>query len=386
MIKNNPYKTLEKNSLGRVFKTTKPVGRNEYQRDYARIIHSEAYRRLATKTQVFRTDLSGVFRTRMTHSHEVSELSKSVARVLGVNEDLCAVLAISHDIGHAPFGHLGQEIMNNLFKEIGGFEHNEQALRIVDVLEHPYFAHPGLNLMFETRAGILKHCRHKTAITLGNVAKRHIDKTPASLEAQIVDFCDSIAYLHADIEDAFCMGVINLDLVQTIPNFSEGFDIFSKKEKIKENLNNFLLNKTDWQITTIIKQITREMLGVSFVDLIENSTKNIENAISKNLKLNNFIEFSQEHSIKHQALKAFCQKHIFSHDIIKKQREHYKEKIEFLYNIYIENPKHIPKFKDNNNEFTLEDIRDYLVGMTDKFVFSEYEKFSKNYNIIQIKP
>src|SRR6476646_9461059 len=207
-------------SLGRHFAEPPPVGRSEFQRDRDRIIHSSAFRRLEYKTQVFVNHEGDLFRTRLTHSIEVAQIGRSVARNLGLNEDLVEAISLAHDLGHTPFGHAGQDALNECMKDHGGFEHNLQSLRVVDVLEQRYAAFEGLNLCFETREGILKHCSIKNAQKLGALGERFIRKERPSLEAQIANLADEIAYNNHDVHAGLRSGLISIDQLSAVQIFS----------------------------------------------------------------------------------------------------------------------------------------------------------------------
>src|SRR5688572_20827495 len=196
-----PFAVSPDNSRGRRRREPAPESRTPFQRDRDRIIHSTAFRRLEYKTQVFVNHEGDLFRTRLTHSLEVAQIGRSIARNLRLNEDLVEALALAHDLGHTPFGHVGQDVLNECMKEHGGFEHNLQSLRVVDTLEQQYAAFDGLNLMFDTREGILKHCSLTHARELGEVAQRFIDRTQPTLEAQLTNLADEIAYNSHDIDD-----------------------------------------------------------------------------------------------------------------------------------------------------------------------------------------
>ena len=188
------YASNDQLSAGRRFEESQPTYRNQYQRDRDRIIHSAAFRRLEYKTQVFVNHEGDLFRTRLTHSLEVAQIARSIARELQLHEDLTEAIALAHDLGHTPFGHAGQTALNNCMRDNGGFEHNIQSLRVIDKLEQKYAEFDGLNLMFETREGVLKHCSQKNAENLGDVGLRFLEKKQPSLEAQLTDFSDEIAY------------------------------------------------------------------------------------------------------------------------------------------------------------------------------------------------
>ena len=210
MLQLAPYAVTEAASRGRVHDEPAPVARGQFQRDRDRIVHSTAFRRLEYKTQVFVNHEGDLFRTRLTHSIEVAQLTRGIARELGLNEDLAEAIALAHDLGHTPFGHAGQEALNACMKDYGGFEHNLQSLRTVDLLEDRYAGFDGLNLMFETREGILKHCSRVNAERLGELGQRFLDGTQPSLEAQLANLADEIAYNNHDVDDGLRSGLITL--------------------------------------------------------------------------------------------------------------------------------------------------------------------------------
>jgi dGTPase len=265
-----PYASNAASSSGRVYPEESPVYRNEYQRDRDRIIHSAAFRRLEYKTQVFVNHEGDLFRTRLTHSLEVAQIARSIARELNLNEDLSEAIALSHDLGHTPFGHAGQTALNQCMEAFGGFEHNLQSLRVVDKLEQKYAEFPGLNLMFETREGILKHCSVGNASKLGDVAQRFIDKTQASLEAQLVDVSDETAYSNHDVDDGLRYGLISIDALLEVELFRSQHDIVMRKYPgLSERRK--------------IHEIIRRMINVMVVDLIDNSRESIAAAELRNI-------------------------------------------------------------------------------------------------------
>src|SRR3954470_10597674 len=211
-------------SDGRQFAEPPPAGRSEFQRDRDRIIHSTAFRRLEYKTQVFVNPEGDLFRTRLTHSLEVAQIARSISRNLRLNEDLVEAISLAHDLGHTPFGHAGQDALHQCMKAHGGFEHNLQSLRVVDLLEQRYAAFDGLNLCFETREGILKHCALKNARTLGDVGERFIKRRRPSLEAQVANLADEIAYNNHDVDDGLRSGLITIDQLSSVPIFARHLD------------------------------------------------------------------------------------------------------------------------------------------------------------------
>src|SRR5882757_947433 len=214
-----PYAAHDERSRGRRIPEAQPKYRSEFQRDRDRIIHSTAFRRLVYKTQVFVNQEGDLYRTRLTHSLEVAQIARTIARALQLNETLTEAICLAHDLGHTPFGHAGQDALNDCMREYGGFEHNLQSLRIVDELEERYAAFNGLNLCFETREGILKHCSLNNARQLGDVGERFIQRQQPSLEAQVANLADEIAYNNHDLDDGLRAGLITLEDVQEVAVF-----------------------------------------------------------------------------------------------------------------------------------------------------------------------
>lgn len=215
-----PYAADPARSRGRVHAEPEAATRSAFQRDRDRIVHSTAFRRLEYKTQVFVNHEGDLFRTRLTHTLEVAQIARSIATNLALNEDLAEAIALAHDLGHTPFGHAGQDALNDCMREHGGFEHNLQSLRVVDGLEERYAGFDGLNLCFETREGILKHCSLANARQLGELGERFIERRQPSLEAQIANLADEIAYNNHDIDDGLRSGLITLAQIETVPLFA----------------------------------------------------------------------------------------------------------------------------------------------------------------------
>jgi len=258
-----PFAADPLKSLGRQFKEAPSKLRNDFQRDRDRIIHSGAFRRLEYKTQVFVNHEGDMFRTRLTHSLEVAQIARGISRTLGLHEDLAEAISLAHDLGHTPFGHAGQTALNRCMKAYGGFEHNLQSLRIVDYLENDYVDFKGLNLTFETREGILKHCSNKNAAKLGKVGERFIQKKQPSLEAQLVNFADEIAYNHHDIDDGYRSGLVTFDQLKDLPFFNEiSVEVKSESPSINEK--------------QIIKSTIRRMMNLFIMDLCEYSQAQLD--------------------------------------------------------------------------------------------------------------
>src|ERR1035437_6333737 len=221
MFEYAAYAVSAANSRGRRHADEVPSHRSEFQRDRDRIVHSTAFRRLEYKTQVFVNHEGDLFRTRLTHSLEVAQIARTIARALRLNEVLSEAICLAHDLGHTPFGHAGQDALNECMMDFGGFEHNMQSLRVVDELEELYAEFNGLNLSFECREGILKHCSYNNALQLGDVGERFINRQQPGLEAQLANFADEIAYNNHDVEDGIRAGLITVEQLLIVPLFRE---------------------------------------------------------------------------------------------------------------------------------------------------------------------
>jgi len=250
------YAAVETASRGRVHAEPPPVLRGEYQRDRDRIIHSTAFRRLVYKTQVFVNHEGDLYRTRLTHSIEVAQIARTIARALRLNETLAEAICLAHDLGHTPFGHAGQDALDDCMKPYGGFEHNLQSLRVVDELEERYAAFPGLNLTFETREGILKHCSVNNARQLGELGERFIQRRQPTLEAQIANLADEIAYNNHDLDDGLRAGLIALDGLREVP-------LFRRQHEVVVGLY------PDLQDRRLIHEVVRRMINYVVTDLVE---------------------------------------------------------------------------------------------------------------------
>ncbi|MDH5571161.1 MAG: deoxyguanosinetriphosphate triphosphohydrolase, partial [Gammaproteobacteria bacterium] len=305
MLKLAPYAANDENSRGRCYPEPSPSYRSQFQRDRDRIIHSAAFRRLEYKTQVFVNHEGDMFRTRLTHSIEVAQLSRTIARILNLNEELCETIALAHDLGHTPFGHAGQDALNESMKDYGGFEHNLQSLRTVDELEERYAEFRGLNLTFESREGILKHCSIKNAQQLGEVGQRFIDKTQASLEAQVVNLADEIAYNNHDVDDGLRSGLISIEQLLDIQLFND------QHQEVVERYNN--INGRQ-----LVYEIIRRMINRQVVDLVETSKARLEkynpvdiDAVRKHAEP--LIAFSEEMQQCNRELKQFLRTKLYRH-------------------------------------------------------------------------
>ena len=366
------YSLKSSNTIGRKYKENSPTLRTEFQRDRERIIHSTAFRRLEYKTQVFVNHEGDMYRTRLTHTIEVAQISRAVARALKINEDLTEAISLSHDLGHTPFGHAGQDILNEHMKNFGGFEHNIQSLRIVDKLENVYPNFSGLNLCFETREGILKKCNKAFAQKIGDVANRILNKEQSSLEAQVTNLCDEIAYNNHDIQDGIRAKKILLGQLEEVPIFKNQMGITLKHYP--------KLSKSK-----IVNEAVRRIINLLVTDLISNSEKNIlEHNIKTPQDVKNcdkqIIGFSEKIKMENITLKRFLHKNLYQHPDVKIMTDRAVKVISDLFEAYLNDINLLPEeyLKYNlekiNNKSKERVVSDYIAGMTDRFALKEHEK------------
>jgi dGTPase len=354
------YAVSEKNSLGREYLENKSPLRNDFQRDRDRIIHSSAFRRLMYKTQVFVNHEGDMFRTRLTHSLEVSQISRGIARSLELNEDLSETIALAHDLGHTPFGHAGQDALNQCMKDHGGFEHNFQSLRVVDKLEKRYSNFSGLNLTFESREGILKHCSKKNASLLGGIGERFLNKTHPSLEAQIVDIADSIAYNIHDLEDGYRSGILSIAKLNQLDFFAENFS------NSRKNLDT---NKVDEKVS--VYEALRYMMFVLINDVTSHSKKLITESNIKTIDevrnhKNTLINLSEPIQNYINDCRIFLRTNLYEHPRVKKMTSNAQKIIINLFNYYDNNFEALPdNYKIHEKKYR--SIADFLSGMTDRY-------------------
>jgi len=360
------YAVSSKNSRGRRIKEKPPRGRSEFQRDRDRIIHSTAFRRLEYKTQVFVNHEGDLFRTRLTHTLEVAQIGRSVARNLRLNEDLVEAIALAHDLGHTPFGHAGQDALNKCMKNYGGFEHNLQSLRVVDVLEERYGAFDGLNLCFETREGILKHCVKKNAKSLGDVGERFLTNQRPSLEAQLSNLADEIAYNNHDVDDGLRSGLITQEQLEEVSIFSRHL-VMTKKQYPK------ILGRR------LIQETVRRMINTLVADLIKQSTANIASAKLGSLRAvlaaPCLISFSEKIRHEQQELKKFLRYNLYQHHQVARMSNKAHHTVETLFNVFSGDTRLLPpKYQAKSHQDKHQAIADYIAGMTDRYAIKEYRK------------
>ena len=370
-----PYAVTENCSKGRQHNEPAPAYRTEFQRDRDRIIHSAAFRRLEYKTQVFVNHEGDLFRTRLTHSIEVAQVARSIARAMQLNEDLTEGIALAHDLGHTPFGHAGQDALNACMKDYGGFEHNLQSLRVVDELEHRYAEFSGLNLTFETREGILKHCSRKNAGTLGELGRRFIEKQQPSLEAQLTNLADEIAYNSHDVDDGLRSGLIDVDALNEVELFHEQHETVCRLYP-------------DLPPRRIIHEIVRRLIGCQVIDLIETSTDMLEQAAPADLDaVRNhsgvLIGFSDTMSEKNLELKRFLRSNLYRHYRVHRMSAKAALTITAMFEAFFKDLRLMPD-EARQHVVTLEAsageygraraVADYIAGMTDRYAIAEYER------------
>ncbi|MDJ0916316.1 MAG: deoxyguanosinetriphosphate triphosphohydrolase [Woeseiaceae bacterium] len=366
-----PYAANESTSRGRRHPESPAAYRGEYQRDRDRIIHSTAFRRLIYKTQVFVNHEGDLYRTRLTHSIEVSQIGRSVALALNLSEPLTEAICLAHDLGHTPFGHAGQDTLNTCMREYGGFEHNFQSLRVVDELESRYADFPGLNLMFETREGILKHCSAKNARTIGELGERFLKRRQPGLEAQIADIADAIAYNNHDIDDGYRAGLLTLDQLSSQALFARPF-------------NEVRSLYPDLEDRRLVYEIIRRMIGFVVTDLIEHSARliggldlqSIDDVRAAGTPL---VRMSDEVAEQHLEMKRFLHKHLYSHEKKIQTEQDAQRMLETLFEAYMKDTSAMPQKFANQAASSDEHgrarvVADYIAGMTDRYAMAEYEK------------
>jgi len=347
--------------------------RDDFQRDRDRIVHSTAFRRLVYKTQVFLNHEGDLFRTRLTHSLEVAQLGRSIARALGLNEDLVEAIALAHDLGHTPFGHAGQDALNVCMAAHGGFEHNLQSLRVVDRLEERYPDFDGLNLSFETREGILKHCSRTNAEVIeaqepGGVARRFLDRTQPSLEAQLCNLADAIAYNAHDIDDGVRSGLISLEQLQQVPLFEHyRMQALDQHPQLKNQERRWLYEST------------RRMLSDQVYDVIDTTRAAIAQAgvhtADEARQSGPLVRFSDDMKGRSAELQKFLFAHLYRHPQVMQMMGQAQQAVHELFAAYIAKPGEL-RAQFAAREDRPRAVADYIAGMTDRFALREHERLT----------
>ena len=361
-----PYAARPERSRGRRHRELPPRGRSEYQRDRDRIIHSTAFRRLEYKTQVFINHEGDLFRTRLTHSLEVAQIARSVARSLRLDEDLTEAIALAHDLGHTPFGHTGQDALNACMRPHGGFEHNLQSLRVVDVLEQRYASFDGLNLTFEAREGILKHCSLKNARGLGDVGERFIRKRRPSLEAQLANLADEIAYNNHDVDDGLRSGLLNLEQLARVTI-------------VARHLKAVLKDHPRLAGRRLVHEMVRRMIHTLVTDLVrasgENIRKHAPDSIESVRQAPPLIAFSSRIQEESLALKRFLRENLYRHYRVVRMSTKARRVVTELFGAFHSDIRLLPpEFLERSQEDAPRAIADYIAGMTDRYAILEHRR------------
>ncbi len=368
-----PYAADESNSRGRLFKESRAAYRGEYQRDRDRIIHSTAFRRLVYKTQVFVNHEGDLYRTRLTHSIEVAQIGRTTALALGLNEPLTEAICLAHDLGHTPFGHAGQDALNECMRDYGGFEHNFQSLRVVDLLEEKYADFSGLNLMFETREGILKHCSTKNAQALGALGERFLKREQPGLEAQIANIVDAIAYSNHDVDDGYRAGLIELDQLREQALFGNQYDEVHARYP-------------DLDDRRLIYEIIRRMINTVVTDLINQTQANLDTAGPETIDDvrqmgKALVTMSDEVYEQHLGLKKFLNTHLYRHEQKLEMTAKVQAVLRDLFSIFMGDAGQMPaqfstaaQSQDERGKARV--VADYIAGMTDRFALAEHERIT----------
>lgn len=370
-----PYASDPERSRGRCHAEAAPTYRSEYQRDRDRIVHSAAFRRLEYKTQVFVNHEGDMFRTRLTHSIEVAQIARSIARILQLNEDLAEAIALAHDLGHTPFGHAGQDVLNDCMKDYGGFEHNRQSLRVVDELEEKYAEFSGLNLTFETREGILKHCGPAHARELGDLGQRFVDRTQPGLEAQLANLADEIAYNNHDIDDGLRAGLITFDQLCEVELFRARFDAVRAAYPQLSGRR-------------MTHEVIRRMINSQVVDLVSHSRDLLaqhQPQSSEHVRAASeaMIGFSPEMQVQNQNLKRFLRQNLYQHYKVRRMTRKASIVISELFQAFMDDAHILPPEQAQQSK-KLEQthgmagraraVADYIAGMTDRYALVEYDR------------
>jgi dGTPase len=376
-----PYAAHPEHSRGRRYPEPGPEYRSEYQRDRDRIVHSTAFRRLVYKTQVFVNHEGDLYRTRLTHSLEVAQIARTAARALKLNEELSEAICLAHDLGHTPFGHAGQDALNECMADFGGFEHNLQSLRVVDELEEHYAEFDGLNLTFECREGILKHCSHNNALLLGEVGERFINRQQPGLEAQLANFADEIAYNNHDVEDGIRAGLISIEQLLAVPLFRGYHDEVQAKYPALAGRR-------------FVYEILRRMINHLVSDLIDSSAsrlgKSAVHSIAEvRLHPNALIGFSDTTRELNYTLKSFLREQLYKHYKVRRMTTKARRVVRDLFDAFFTDPALMPD--EHEARTRLESlpgpagraagpagraraVADYIAGMTDRYAILEHSR------------
>lgn len=369
------YAAHDEKTRGRRFPEEPPEYRGEYQRDRDRILHSGAFRRLVYKTQVFVNHEGDMYRTRLTHSMEVAQIGRSIALALRLNESLTEAICLAHDLGHTPFGHAGQDALNECMRDFGGFEHNLQSLRVVDELEEKYAEFPGLNLTFECREGILKHCSAANAEKLGEIGKRFLLRQHPGLEAQVANLADEIAYNNHDVDDGLRAGLLDLKDLRNVPIFARQLDLVEKRYPGISGRR-------------LVNEVVRRMINGMVVDLVQRSSELLRDVNPDDIDaVRNcgfaLVQMSDGLRSEHLELKRFLRERLYRHYRVRRMTRKAHAVVKDLFGAFMEDPMLLPDEHRANAQMLAEDsggagraraVADYVAGMTDRFAIGEHER------------
>jgi len=370
-----PYAQQDCQSRGRRFAEPPPRHRTEYQRDRDRIVHSTAFRRLVYKTQVFVNHEGDLYRTRLTHSLEVAQIARSVARVLRLNEPLAEAVCLAHDLGHTPFGHAGQDALNECMREFGGFEHNLQSLRVVDELEERYAEFTGLNLTFEVREGILKHCSATNARQLGDLGERFLQRRQPSLEAQLTNLADEVAYNNHDVDDGVRAGLIAIDDLRELAIFRRQFDtVMSQYPHLGGR--------------RLVNEVVRRMIDYLVNDLVDASSAALAAAAPATVEAvrerpEPLLRFSDEVRAEHLELKRYLREHLYRHYRVLRMTNKARKVVRDLFSAMLDDVALMPTEHqaearrmeaEGGRSGRARAVADYIAGMTDRFAILEHQR------------
>jgi dGTPase len=367
------YAATDSRSRGRRYEEPRAAYRGEFQRDRDRIIHSTGFRRLVYKTQVFVNHEGDLYRTRMTHSLEVAQIGRTVATALRLNEPLTEAICLAHDLGHTPFGHAGQDALNACMSDFGGFEHNLQSLRVVDFLEAKYADFPGLNLTFETREGILKHCSVRNAKELGDVGERFLKREQPGLEAQIANIADAVAYNNHDVDDGFRAGLLSLEQLREQPLFETQYaEVHQRYPELEDR--------------RLIYEIIRRMINTVVTDLITTTQQQLDEAQPDSIDSvrtagKALVGFSDAVYEQHVSLKKFLNRHLYRHENKLAMTREVQAVIRDLFAIYLQDVQQMPAefsgaAEQQDDVGRARVVADYIAGMTDRYAIAEHERIA----------
>ncbi|MFN2301269.1 MAG: deoxyguanosinetriphosphate triphosphohydrolase [Gammaproteobacteria bacterium] len=370
-----PYAADPSRTRGRRHAEPGPAWRSEFQRDRDRIVHSAAFRRLEYKTQVFVNHEGDMFRTRLTHTLEVAQIARTVARALALDEDLVEAIALAHDLGHTPFGHAGQDALNQCMKPYGGFEHNLQSLRVVDELEEKYADFNGLNLTFETREGILKHCSTAVAQGLGDIGRRFLDRTHPGIEAQLANVADEIAYNNHDVDDGLRAGLITVAQLRELELFREQHD--AVLQQYPDLPSKRMAHET---IRRMINRLVGDLVETTRAQLKEDAPADIDAVRAAGRA---FVAFSDGVRDQNLALKRFLRTNLYQHYRVHRMTLKARRVVEGLFDAFFADLRLLPpsfaaaahRMEAARGEAgRARAVADYVAGMTDRYAISEYER------------